>query len=154
MQEIIECEDSEPALTEEDLRECERALGHPLPTVAVNQLQAFNGGQLVKRYYVDTEGMAWSVDTVLPVAPKGKTLDNDLVSEAMLLRSRGVSHDYLPFIDDEGGEAVCINLNDGSIWLIEHIHYSPPQMTKIALTWESFTAGLMTNEEAEELGAI
>src|SRR5829696_3071276 len=101
----------EPA-GEEELAELEERTGHPLPVSYRDFLEAHDGAVPEANHLPDAAGAEVSVRTFLSVDEIGRTLDQ--------LGPDRVPPEVLPVADDDAGNGLFLNTEDGSVWSYDH----------------------------------
>src|SRR3954470_7680221 len=123
----------EPA-DEEALEELEERTGHPLPVAYRDFLEAHDGAVPEANHLPDAaSGAEVSVRTFLSAEEVLRTLDQ--------LGPDRVPPEVLPISDDELGNGLWINTEDGTIWSYDHEEEDPSEED----LWAAFT------REAEDL---
>jgi hypothetical protein len=123
----------EPA-DEEALEELEERAGHPLPVAYRDFLEAHDGAVPEANHLPDAaSGAEVSVRTFLSAEDVLRTLDN--------LGPDRVPVEVLPISDDDLGNGLWINTEDGTIWSYDHEEEDPSEED----LWAAFT------REAEDL---
>jgi hypothetical protein len=133
----IRFEDTGDPADEEALEELEERAGHPLPVSYRDFLEAHDGALPEANHLPDAAtGAEVAVRTFLSAEDVLRTLD--------ALGPDRVPTEVLPISDDELGNGLWINTEDGSIWSYDHEEEDPSEED----LWAAFT------REAEDLDEL
>jgi SMI1/KNR4 family protein SUKH-1 len=133
----IRFEDTGDPADEEALEELETRTGHALPVTYRDFLEAHDGAVPEANHLPDAaSGSEVSVRTFLSAEEALRTLDT--------LGPDRVPAELLPISDDDLGNGLWINAEDGSIWSYDHEEEDPAEED----LWAAFT------REAEDLDEL
>jgi len=109
------------SLTREDIEAIESELGITLPDGFIDHYLVYNGGIPSKPYfYSEKEDVETEIQIFSPIKYCFKNLNLKTVEQKYIFfkeKSKLMSH-YLPFANDYGSNQICINLDDGKIYIV------------------------------------
>jgi hypothetical protein len=132
----IRFEDTGDPADEDALEELEERTGHPLPVTYRDFLEAHDGAVPEANTLPDAAGGEVAVRTFLSAEEVLRTLD--------ALGPDRVPEELLPISDDELGNGLWINAEDGAIYSFDHEEEDPSEED----LWAAFT------REAEDLDEL
>lgn len=109
------------SLTREDIETMESELGITLPDSFIDHYLVYNGGIPSKPYfYSEEEDAETAIQIFSPIKYGFKDLDLRTVEQKYVLfkEKSNVMCRYLPFANDYGSNQICINLDNGKVYIV------------------------------------
>src|SRR5215472_7889046 len=149
-------------LSAQRLEAFEESLGRRLPNEYREYLLNYNGGDFEKTIFIEEPSFIAHHMYGLHDGPEYNRLEDrfGMWRAFDLERFRDQLQEFLRFADTTTGDALLLDLNDGSIWFFdphdvtdEPNQYLRQYMNRLASNFDEFVAKLISKEEEEALRA-
>lgn len=121
MEVLVLFENTSKPITKAEIKAIELELGILIPNSFVEHYLEYNGGIPSKPFfYSEKTDIETEIQTFSPIKNKFSNIDLKTVEEKYMhfRKKSSIMSAYLPFANDYGSNQICINLNNGKIYIV------------------------------------